>query len=74
MKVTCKSSVGDHWWQYSVGSWGTSAKCVKTEGASLFCEETLKNIITQYVLLSVLLLKWSIHNSEDATIILDFSP
>lgn len=28
MKVTCKSSIGDHWWQYSVVSWGTSAKCV----------------------------------------------
>ena len=32
MKVTCKSSIGDHWWQYSVGSWGTSAKCVIWEG------------------------------------------
>lgn len=32
MKVTCKSSVGDHWWQYSVGSWGTSAKCVMGAG------------------------------------------
>lgn len=32
MKVTCKSNIGDHWWQYSVGSWGPSAKCVTWEG------------------------------------------
>ena len=32
MKVTCKSSIGDHWWQYSEGSWDTSAKCVMGAG------------------------------------------